>query len=351
MFAGLFSFAAFASVPTVLSYSGHLTDNDTPYEGTITAVFTLFDTATGGTQKWTETHSTVNVNNGLFTVELGSVTDITSVLDGKIYYLQVTINGNKMEPRTPFNSVPYAILSANSNTLGGQTLTQVQSGATPGGTSVTYDNSTSGLTATNMQAVVDELLAKIAALEAQNAAQQTAINTNATAIAANTTNINTNATAIAANTTNITSLRTLTAPITRSGNNMYFTGVNVNIRDGSNSTVCAPAGCNGTGNLIVGYNEASVPGSHKTGSHNLIVGSRHNYTSYGGFVAERLNTISGKDSSVSGEIGNTASGSYSSVSGGIGNTASGSSSSVSGGRNRSVTGNYNWRAGVLSSTQ
>ncbi len=97
-----------------------------------------------------------------------------------------------------------------------------------------------------------------------------------------------------------------------------------------------PGVVNGTGNLIIGYNEpqTSLPGgsvSVKTGSHNLVVGFEHNYSSYGGLVAGAINSISGIGASVTSGVFNTASGGLSSVSGGNGHTASGDSNWAAGG--------------------
>jgi hypothetical protein len=93
---------------------------------------------------------------------------------------------------------------------------------------------------------------------------------------------------------------------------VIFTGVNVHIRSGVGFTDDPGSGL---GNLIVGYNE-NLFGSPRTGSHNLVVGSGHGYSSWGGFVAGFGNTISGPYASVSGGSGNTAAGYASSVSGG-----------------------------------
>jgi hypothetical protein len=112
-----------------------------------------------------------------------------------------------------------------------------------------------------------------------------------------------------------------------------FTGVNVQVVDGTGDTDGA---VNGKGNLIVGYNENAL--NPRSGSHNLIVGDRHSYTSYGGFVAGLNNTISGPRASVAGGELNTASGIGGSVSGGDSNIASGFSSSVSGGSGNSAGG-------------
>jgi hypothetical protein len=41
---------------------------------------------------------------------------------------------------------------------------------------------------------------------------------------------------------------------------------------------------NGLGNLIIGYNELRGSGDDRTGSHNLVLGSRNNHSSYAGIV-------------------------------------------------------------------
>jgi hypothetical protein len=98
---------------------------------------------------------------------------------------------------------------------------------------------------------------------------------------------------------------------------------------------------NGLGNLIVGYNEPRAFAENvRTGSHNVVVGSQHNFSRFGGLVVGNFNTISGDFASVSGGLGNTASGEFSSVSGGAGNMASGFAASVSGGQENTVSGEF-----------
>lgn len=123
---------------------------------------------------------------------------------------------------------------------------------------------------------------------------------------------------------------------------IYITGANLHIRNGNDME--STQDTNSFGNLIVGYNEDSDPSS-QTGSHNLVVGDGHEYTSYGGFVAGSHNLISAKYASVSGGRGNTASGVYSSVTGGVVNTASGSQSSVTGGSSNTASGGESWVSG------
>jgi hypothetical protein len=125
---------------------------------------------------------------------------------------------------------------------------------------------------------------------------------------------------------------------------VVFSGVNVRIVNGLGSTETK----NGCGNLIVGYNELrSLPEAgelnFRSGSHNVIVGSANNYSSYGGLAVGRSNDIYGPYSGVTAGVGNVASGYGSSVSGGFFCTASGDYSSVSGG------GNGNTASGYLSS--
>jgi hypothetical protein len=122
-------------------------------------------------------------------------------------------------------------------------------------------------------------------------------------------------------------------------------GANVHVRSGSGSTDdgCGTnsdcPGLAGLGNLVVGYNEPSLSNdTRRTGSHTLIVGPYHGYTSYGGFVAGFGNTVSGISTSISGGAANSATGIGSSVCGGLVNVASGVYSSVSGGESNTAVG-------------
>lgn len=126
-------------------------------------------------------------------------------------------------------------------------------------------------------------------------------------------------------------LEDLLVHFSRKDNNVYITGANLHVRNGMGLTATK----NALGNLIVGYNEGRVrdgdPELVRTGSHNLIVGSYHSYSSYGGLVVGWSNRIQAPFASVSGGRFNTASGTCSSVSGGDVNIASAKDSSVSGG--------------------
>ncbi len=153
----------------------------------------------------------------------------------------------------------------------------------------------------------------------------------------------------------------------------YFIGTNVHILNGLRATNGRPDNpgdvsgdgtiVNGLGNLIIGYNETPSRLGHgeasstalRTGSHNLIVGAGHDYTSYGGIVVGYINQIykpgacisggtlnkaKGPFSSVSGGQHNQAEGMYAAISGGESNVADGSSSSISGGTSNYANGQF-----------
>ena len=139
------------------------------------------------------------------------------------------------------------------------------------------------------------------------------------------------------------------------GPHVIFSGANVHIESGAGATN-DNGSLTGLGNLVIGYNEMVFNSSaQRGGSHNLIVGPEHTYSSYGGLVAGWYNAVtaaftsvsggeqniaSGGAASVCGGAGNLANGNYASVSGGVSNTASGLYGSVSGGAGNIASGNY-----------
>ena len=171
------------------------------------------------------------------------------------------------------------------------------------------------------------------------------------------------------------------------GTTLQFSGINVQVVSGSGTT---DGPVNGKGNLIVGYN---TPGSScflgsaacgadadcpadvcaggacslvnviactttadcppnqclnippRTGSHNLVIGDQHSFTSYGGLVAGSHNAITAPSASITAGASNSASGPGASVTGGQSNDASGVNSSISGGSSNQARGPLNWIGG------
>jgi len=116
---------------------------------------------------------------------------------------------------------------------------------------------------------------------------------------------------------------------------VVFSGANVYVQSGSGSTDGA---VNGLGNLLVGYDEDN--GDDKSGSHNLVVGQNHTYTSYGGFVAGGDNAVTERLASVIGGRYNTASGYRTSASGGYHNETSHDYSAAAGGNDGASSSTY-----------
>ena len=86
---------------------------------------------------------------------------------------------------------------------------------------------------------------------------------------------------------------------------LRITGANLQIVNGAGTTGTT----NGTGNLIVGYNELGNPnGDDRTGSHNIAFGEANSFSSFGGLVGPKDSTISAPFASVSGGRDNIARG-------------------------------------------
>lgn len=81
-----------------------------------------------------------------------------------------------------------------------------------------------------------------------------------------------------------------------------FTGVNVQIRNGTGSTDGAG---DGTGNLVVGWNEAD-DNDMRDGSHNVIVGSHHAWTGHSSIATGMDHALLGEGGAAIGGVANTA---------------------------------------------
>ncbi|MBS2027165.1 MAG: collagen-like protein [Deltaproteobacteria bacterium] len=106
-----------AAVPDTLTEEGRLVDSSgNPVTGAVILHFALYAGPAGGSALWTE-QQTIQVNQGYFAVQLGSVTALpASAFDGTIRYLGIAVGTDaEMTPREAITSVPYA-LKANDAT-------------------------------------------------------------------------------------------------------------------------------------------------------------------------------------------------------------------------------------------
>ncbi len=180
-------------------------------------------------------------------------------------------------------------------------------------TSTRFDNGNSDLDATDVQAAIDELVDRIATLDADLAEAEATI---------------------AALMVKTSSMSTATIDGVPA---VVFQGVNVHVRSGVGST---EGQVNGTGNLVIGYNELRSTGNFRTGSHNLVLGTESNFTSYGGIVSGETNDSFAPHASLVGGRSSSAYGDYSVVVGGRDQliTNAGDGATITGGRNHQASG-------------
>jgi hypothetical protein len=115
---------------------------------------------------------------------------------------------------------------------------------------------------------------------------------------------------------------------------IYFTGVDVHVRNGSGSTDGEP---DGTGNLILGWNEVDDE-DERTGSHNLVIGSRHTWTGHSGLISGLDNTLRSDASVAVGGQGNIVTGAGAAAIGGQDNEVAGEDAVAVGGAANFVEG-------------
>jgi hypothetical protein len=130
----------------------------------------------------------------------------------------------------------------------------------------------------------------------------------------------------------VAALESLLQGLSRNGTTLRLSGLNLQVVNGTGHT----DNLNGLGNVIIGYN--ADQGDTRKGSHNLVIGDDHTYTSYSGVVSGEDNTLSAPRAFVAGGFANTASGNEAFVGGGAESTASGLRAFVGGGDGNTASG-------------
>lgn len=78
-------------------------------DGKYSIVFRLYESESGGTAVWSETHPELEVAGGLYSAALGLITPLTASFD-KPYFLGVSVGGSpELSPRARLSSSPYAL--------------------------------------------------------------------------------------------------------------------------------------------------------------------------------------------------------------------------------------------------
>ena len=117
----LVSLALAASVQgqsPMINYQGKLLDTEgQPLNETVSISFSIYGRETAGSALWTETQSSVIVENGIFNVLLGSINPIPeSLFNGADRWLGLKVGSDsEMSPRQQIVSVGYALRAGNAN--------------------------------------------------------------------------------------------------------------------------------------------------------------------------------------------------------------------------------------------
>ncbi len=113
-----------AQIPRQINYQGLLVDKDTKeaLAGPVDLTFRLFDpfdceNGAAPDALWSETHTGVELDNGIFSVRLGSQTAFPDSLRfDKGYCLGIEVGGEELLPRQPLSSVAYSLNSLRADT-------------------------------------------------------------------------------------------------------------------------------------------------------------------------------------------------------------------------------------------
>ena len=105
------SVPAMAQVPSTVTYRGSLSDADgRAVQGRFPTTFAIYDTPGGGVPLWSESHD-VQVEDGRFSVALGSQNTLTPELfSAHERWLDVSIDGEILSPRLALSSAPSALV-------------------------------------------------------------------------------------------------------------------------------------------------------------------------------------------------------------------------------------------------
>jgi hypothetical protein len=107
-----------AAIPKLINYQGMLTQSDgitLVVNANYSILFKIYNASSSGTLKWSHTYS-VSVINGLFNVVLGDSSAPIDLPFDEDYWLEITVGGNTLSPRTRLTSVGYAYRAEKADT-------------------------------------------------------------------------------------------------------------------------------------------------------------------------------------------------------------------------------------------
>ncbi len=316
--------------PRLVNYQGYLTDTlGYPITNpSLSMTFAIFDAASSGNQKWTETQSAVSVAKGIFNVLLGSVTPIpdTVFTSSTNRWLELSVAGQTLTPRTRIVSSPYAYTATYADTA-----IYARNGGGGGPTGGNWSYRITDTADTTLQTNSRWGLARIGN-ELIGTADSTHVNFGVsctTGIAGSDNKY----CVVAGGLGNVAG-----------GSSSVVTGGELNTAIGVQSVVTG-----GTSDSASGDNSVVVGGSYNTadGSWAFIGGGNSNeaLSYYSTLTGGYDNSVTGSYSFIGGGYTNAASNSYAIVAGGRSNAASNLYTTISGGRGNTANNLYATIAG------
>ncbi|MBI4396605.1 MAG: hypothetical protein HY548_05890 [Elusimicrobia bacterium] len=129
---------ALAAVPKLISFQGRLTDTaGNPIATAQSVGLKIYDQETDGTLVFTETQTVTPDANGLYSLLIGSVGDLSGVDFGRSLWLEVALGDNTLSPRYRLSSSPYSLRAAKADSVAWADIT-----GAPTLTSGNFDSST-----------------------------------------------------------------------------------------------------------------------------------------------------------------------------------------------------------------
>ncbi len=118
--------ASAVAVPNSINYQGRLLDdNGVPVTGTYTFKVTLWDDETASTGKLYEETHVVTVNDGVYSLKIGTGTPVSGSFSGSLFssggevWLELMVDAETLTPRQELLPSPFTFQSDNSNNFGG----------------------------------------------------------------------------------------------------------------------------------------------------------------------------------------------------------------------------------------
>ena len=342
------------AIPQQINYQGHLTRPDgTALDSTLSITFAIYDAEFGGAVLWAENHPSVNVEDGLFHVLLGSDTPLTDLFSAD-RWLGIAVGGDaEMTPRQQIVSVAHAYRVGTVDGASGGTI----SGKLNVGENNSNPGSFANVSGQNSSAVGDYSVVGGGLSNWASGSHSTISGGNANlASGAGSTisgGLNNNATnaygAVAGGMYNFVHGQysviaggggaALSDSNSATGDYSSIGGGRSNRANGTSSVVCGGKmnRANNNYDAVVGGDRNYAGGSYAFVGGGLQDTARNITDAVcGGWI----NTASGGSSFVGGGKQNTATAAYAAVGGGTLNDATGSSTTVGGGYNNLASGAY-----------